>query len=247
MSMVNFFRKRATSNIKQTTMTEEQERFREFKEHELANAAKVKPEDILTEQETHEFGLEILFKQVQKEGYEVISVNTDLNQHPQMVLKKDGQVYFVMVKTVPSNQDKDVYQARLAGQLVTHSKQHNAKVLFAGIGLHCLTTGHILTRGAPFVTNYTGMIDLDFHPIELEEMIKYGQYQRVKKNLDGNFKPKSEVEKRVETWLNLNYNNIIAKNIREGIATNIQDMKIEIENELVTDLMTVYHDLIFDE
>jgi len=77
-----------------------------------------------------------------------------------MVLKKDEQIYFVMVKTVPSNQNKDIYDTSLAKEVISHSKMYNAIVLFAGISLHCLTTGHILLRGAPYIVNYTGMITL---------------------------------------------------------------------------------------
>lgn len=220
---------------------------REIEKHIAENASKVKPEDILTDKEVHEFGLEVLFKQVQKEGYEVVSVNSDLNQHPQMILKKEGQLYFVIVRTVPANQDKDNYDSRIASQVVSHSKQYNAKVLYAGIGLYSMTSGHILTRGAPYAINYTGMIDLDFYPIELEHIIKYGQFLRIRKNLDEKYKPKTEVSLRVDSWLNLNYNNLVAKNIRNKVATNIQDLNFEIPYETVTDLMSVYHDLIFDE
>lgn len=42
----------------------------------------------MTMQEIHEFGIEIVFNQLKKEGYEIQSVNTEFGMNPQIVGKK---------------------------------------------------------------------------------------------------------------------------------------------------------------
>jgi len=53
----------------------------------------------MTEEEIHDFGIEIVVGQLKKEGYEIESVNTDLGMNPQVVGRKDNQLAFVAVRT----------------------------------------------------------------------------------------------------------------------------------------------------
>jgi hypothetical protein len=80
------------------------------------------PKNIMTEQEVHEFGIEIICKYAQQEGYEIEADSTELNENPQIVLKKNGQLYFVIVKTGPADGTHLTYDKDLALQVFNYVK-----------------------------------------------------------------------------------------------------------------------------
>ena len=95
---------------------DQNEIFRKFREAEMKAGQNVDPESLMTNQDIHEFGIETICNYARQEGYEIVDGATDLNQHPQIVLKKNEQLYFVMVKTGPGdgmhlnyNKDLGVY------------------------------------------------------------------------------------------------------------------------------------------
>ncbi len=55
--------------------------------------------DLMTKAEIHDFGVEVVFGFLQREGHEIVAVNTDLSVNPQVVSTKDGQLEFVVVRT----------------------------------------------------------------------------------------------------------------------------------------------------
>lgn len=120
-------------------MSDQEDIFRKFAEAEKRAGENVNPNDLLTKQEIHEFGIDIIYKYSQQEGYEIVDGTTDLNLNPQLVLKKNGQLYFVMVKTGPADGTHLNYDKDLALQVFNNAKPHNAKVLFAGVGLSTWT------------------------------------------------------------------------------------------------------------
>ena len=94
-------------------MTEVEELFRKFSYADTTASQNVDPNQIMTKQEVHDFGVEIIENYSQQEGFEIVSVSKLLNQNPQIVLKKSGELFFVMVKTGPAdvsykNYDKDL-------------------------------------------------------------------------------------------------------------------------------------------
>lgn len=50
----------------------------------------VDPKNIMSEQEVHEFGIDVIYKFAQQEGYEIVAGSIALNQIPQLVVKKNG-------------------------------------------------------------------------------------------------------------------------------------------------------------
>jgi len=49
----------------------------------------------MTEDEIHNFGVEIVFNQIRKDGFIVESGNTDRKVDPQIVARKDGRLAFI--------------------------------------------------------------------------------------------------------------------------------------------------------
>ncbi len=92
----------------------------------------------MTPAEIHAFGVEIVFKQLEKDGWVIQSadVEADLRSEPQIVAAKDGEFAFFVVRT-------GVYPGRgrfEEGQdafdtLVKHAAAHGASCYFASVGI----------------------------------------------------------------------------------------------------------------
>lgn len=91
---------------------------------------------VLTEQELHNLGMNIVGKELQKRGYEFIAVNSELKRHPQFVLFKKGEpTIFVLVKVSNNIQTPTSYDTVWMETFKQHAQKQNAKVWFAGIGI----------------------------------------------------------------------------------------------------------------
>jgi len=91
---------------------------------------------VLTAQELHNLGMNIVGKKLQKMGYEFVAVNSQLKKHPQFVLYKKGEpTIFVLVKTTTNIQNPKDYDVIWMETFVAHAKKQNAKVWFAGVGI----------------------------------------------------------------------------------------------------------------
>lgn len=228
-------------------MSDQDDVFSRFAEAEKRAGQNVDPKDLLTKQEIHEFGIDIIYKYAQKEGYEVVDGTTDLNLNPQLILKKNGQLYFVMVKTGPADGTHLTYDRDLAMQVFNNAKPHNAIVLFAGVGLSCVGYGTALVRNKGFMVDFRGFEDIELVSLNPEQLLAFDQYRRIKWNLDDSKKPKPEVVERVKNWISENENSVIVRKLRNKEIVNIPELKISIDYQTVTDLMTLFPDQIFDE
>lgn len=228
-------------------MSNQEEMFRKFREAEMRAGQNVDPKDLMTEQEVHEFGIDVIYKYAQQEGYEIVAGSTELNENPQLVLKKNGQLYFVMVKTGPGDGTHLTYDKDLALQVFNNAKPHNAKVLFAGVGLYCVGYGFTLVRNQGYKVDFRGFEDVELVSLNPDELLAFDNYKRIKWNLDENQKPKSEVVERVKRWVTENENSIIVKKLRNKEVINIPDLNVKLDYDIVTDLMTLFPNQIFDE
>ena len=63
---------------------------------------------VLTAQELHNLGMNLVGKKLQEMGYEFVAVNSQLKKHPQFVLFKKGEpTIFVLVKTTNNIQNPE--------------------------------------------------------------------------------------------------------------------------------------------
>jgi hypothetical protein len=228
-------------------MSDQEEMFRKFREAEMRAGQNVDPKNIMTEQEVHEFGIDVIYKYAQQEGYEIVAGSTELNENPQLVLKKNGQIYFVMVKTGPGDGTHLTYDKDLALQVFNSAKPHNAKVLFAGVGLYCVGYGFTLVRNQGYKVDFRGFEDVETVSLNPEQLLAFDNYKRIKWNLDENQKPKNEVAERVKRWVTENEHSIIVRKLRNKEVINIPDLNVNIDYQTVTDLMTLFPNQIFDE
>ncbi|HSS47035.1 MAG TPA: hypothetical protein VLL03_06455 [Burkholderiales bacterium] len=91
--------------------------------------------ELMTAQEIHDFGIEIVFKQLQKEGHKILSVNIELGTNPQIVARKDGQIEFIIVRTACYPNRGEIESAELALQCVAYADKADAICYFASVGI----------------------------------------------------------------------------------------------------------------
>src|SRR5512141_3095446 len=95
-------------------------------------------QELMTPADIHAFGIEIVFKQLQKDGWTVESADAlaDMRTEPQITAHKDGNLGFFVVRTAmyPSrgrfDEGQDAFET-----LVRHAKAHGADCFFAAVGI----------------------------------------------------------------------------------------------------------------
>ena len=90
--------------------------------------------DQMTKAEIHDFGVEVVFGFLQREGHEIVAVNTAPSVNPQIVAKKDGQLEFVVVRTA-CYPDKGVIDAPAKADCIEHAVKSGAICYFASVGI----------------------------------------------------------------------------------------------------------------
>src|SRR5438067_8360476 len=93
--------------------------------------------ELMTEEEIHAFGVEIVFKQLQEAGWTIGSADVYANREtePQIVANKDGEIGFFVVRTsmYPDRgriEGEDAFQS-----LVRHANAHGASCYFASVSI----------------------------------------------------------------------------------------------------------------
>lgn len=90
----------------------------------------------LTKQELHNLAMNHVGRDLEKRGFEFIAVNSKLKKHPQFVcIDKKSQYYFVIVRAVILPENPNNYDVVWMETFKKHAREHEAKVLYAGVGL----------------------------------------------------------------------------------------------------------------
>lgn len=119
----------------------------------------------LTSQEVIEFGLRYVYGQLVKDGYEVLSVRPEPEVDPQILAKKDEQLYFIVVRTAVYPEVGDLPSISNINQIRDHAEKHQAKSKFVSIGLINAEAKDEdekskLRKGGEFGVNYSGLHEL---------------------------------------------------------------------------------------
>lgn len=90
----------------------------------------------LTEQQLHNLAMNHVGRDLEQRGFEFIAINSKLKKHPQFVcIDKKSQYYFVIVKVVMLPENPNNYDVVWMETFKKHAREHEAKVLYAGVGL----------------------------------------------------------------------------------------------------------------
>jgi hypothetical protein len=91
--------------------------------------------ELMTKSEIHDFGIEVVFNYLEKEGHEIVSVNTDPALNPQVVAKKNGQLEFIIVRTACYPSKGQIENNQMALHCIEHAVKHKAICYFASVGI----------------------------------------------------------------------------------------------------------------
>ena len=89
----------------------------------------------LSDDEIHEFGINIVLDDIRAKGYAVSSVTTARNSNPQIVAHKNGQLIHIVVRTAIYPKKGVIEGFQLGLQILDDAYGKNAACYFAGVGI----------------------------------------------------------------------------------------------------------------
>lgn len=116
-----------------------------------------------SEQELHQLAMNHVGKELEKQDFEFIAVNSQLKRHPQFVCvdKKTNTLHFVLVKAVLYPENPTEYDVIFMETVLSHAKAKNAKVLFAGVGFaNALDIEKPVYNNQDYIINYEGFQEI---------------------------------------------------------------------------------------
>lgn len=116
-------------------------------------------------QDIHQFGLQFVYGELLKDNFEVLSVEPDLETFPQIVARKDEQLYFIVVQTASYPEVGDLPTNHQIQLIREHASKHNAIPKFASLGIansesNSEAEKSNLKKGNEFLVNYSGLKEL---------------------------------------------------------------------------------------
>ena len=113
----------------------------------------------LSKQELHNLGMNIVGKDLEKNKYEFLAVNSELKKNPQFIVKaKSGELTFVVVKVVMYPDEPEEYDSIWMESFKVHAESKEAKLLFAGVGLANSEDMNMpLDKESGYIVKYNGL------------------------------------------------------------------------------------------
>lgn len=112
----------------------------------------------LTEQELHNLAMNIVGEDLERKGFEFLSVNSKLKKNPQFVVLKNKKVHFVVVRVIAFPENPKEYDKVLMETIKQHALKFKAKVYYAGVGLaNSKDFNAPLRKNESYVVNYDGI------------------------------------------------------------------------------------------
>ncbi len=116
----------------------------------------------LTPDEIHEFGINVVLNDIQKNGYSITSVTSDRNSNPQIVARKNGQLVHIIVRTAVYPRKGVIESFELGLQILEYAHSKDAVCFFASVGIANAFGStdlemSIANRGASYLVSYSGI------------------------------------------------------------------------------------------
>ena len=114
--------------------------------------------EIIKEQELHNLAMEVVGKHMDEDGFEFMTVNSELQKDPQFVCLKDKKLHFVIVRAISYPNNPLDYDKVLMETVRSHAEKFDAKTYYAGVGLaHADNYELPLTPRDPYAINFQGL------------------------------------------------------------------------------------------
>lgn len=126
----------------------------------------------MTGADIHAFGIEIVFKQLEKDGWVIESadVEADIGSEPQIVANKDGERAFFVVRTAVYPKRGRFEEGQNAfDTLVRHAIAHGADCYFASVGIansegKTEAEMSVPVKGVAFNVEFNGLVKMELPP-----------------------------------------------------------------------------------
>ena len=113
--------------------------------------------EMIKKQELHNLAMEVVGKRMEEDGFEFMTVNSELQKDPQFVCLKDKKLHFVIVRAVSYPDNPLDYDKVLMETVRSHAEKFEAKTYYAGVGLaHAENYELPLTTKDPYAINFQG-------------------------------------------------------------------------------------------
>jgi hypothetical protein len=109
--------------------------------------------ELMTAEEIHEFGIEIVSNELKKDGYEILTTNNSIEVNPQITARKGSQLAFIVVRTA-CYPDKGTIEEATHFQMIDHADEFDAIPFFASVGL---ANAEATTEEEGFYAAYEGL------------------------------------------------------------------------------------------
>ena len=117
----------------------------------------------LSLQDLHHLAMNHVGKELEKQGFEFIAINSQLKKHPQFVCvdKPTNTLHFVMVQAVTYPDNPDEYDVVFMETFISHAKEKKAKVLYAGVGFaNAEDFEKPILKNQDYILNYEGIKEI---------------------------------------------------------------------------------------
>lgn len=124
--------------------------------------------------DVHAFGIEIVFKQLEKDGWHIESADVFANktESPQIIAKKDDERAFFVVRTaIYPDRGRFEEGQQAFDHLVNLARANGANCYFASVGIanaeaETEAEMSVAVKGAPFNVVFDGLIKMELPPTE---------------------------------------------------------------------------------
>jgi hypothetical protein len=135
---------------------------RDRNENVQGETADMSQMELMTDEEIHNFGIDVVADDLKNDGYEILRVNYTMGMNPQIAARKGDQLAFIVVRTA-CYPDKGRLEEAAHFQIIEHADEFDAIPFFASVGVANAeaTTEEqkgIPVRGAGFHAEYDGIV-----------------------------------------------------------------------------------------
>ena len=112
----------------------------------------------LGKEELHRLAMNIIGKDLEKDNYEFLSINSSLQKNPQFVCTKNKQLYFIIVKAILYPENPKTFEIKNLNKILDHCTKFDAKLLCAKVGLANSDNYELpLFKNSSYIINYEGI------------------------------------------------------------------------------------------
>lgn len=112
----------------------------------------------LGKKELHRLAMNIVGKDLEKDNYEFLSINSSLEKNPQFVCIKNKQLYFIIVKAILYPENPKTFEIKNLNKILEHCNKFEAKLLCSKVGLANSDDYELpLFKNSSYIINYEGI------------------------------------------------------------------------------------------